>query len=100
MLQLPYRDVSDASEEPDLMVDQQESGIVGRDPFLVCFLFHNFAFICRAVPTGTIIALTLSARLRSGNTLLLTFLALAADVVLRRLRKWFVALPPIRIVAR
>jgi hypothetical protein len=59
MLQLPYRDVSDASEEPNLVVDQQESGIVGREPFLFCILFHNFAFVRGAVPTGAVIAFTL-----------------------------------------
>jgi hypothetical protein len=35
MRQLRYRDVSDAREEPNLMVGQEESGIVGREPFLV-----------------------------------------------------------------
>jgi len=44
MLQLRYRDVSDASEEPNLMVDEEESGVVGREPFLVCFLFHSLVW--------------------------------------------------------
>ena len=59
MLQLRYGDVSNASEEPNLMVDEEESGIVGREPFLVSFLFHSFLFVRCAVPTGTIIALTI-----------------------------------------
>jgi hypothetical protein len=33
-----------------LVVDEEESGIVGREPFLVCFLFHGFAFVrCAAI---------------------------------------------------
>src|SRR6266480_2572609 len=44
MLQLRYRNVSDAREEPNLMVDEEQSGIVRREPFLVCFLFHSFVW--------------------------------------------------------
>src|SRR3989442_10991814 len=44
MLQLRYRDVSDASEEPNLMVNEKQSGFVRRQPFLVSFLFHSFAW--------------------------------------------------------
>src|SRR5216684_1003179 len=41
MLQLRYWNVSDAREEPDLMVDEEQSGIVRREPFLVFFRFHS-----------------------------------------------------------
>jgi hypothetical protein len=34
MLQLRYRDVSDASEEPNLMVDEEESGTIRREPLV------------------------------------------------------------------
>src|SRR5207248_1089029 len=41
MLQLRYRNVSDAREEPNLMVDEEQSGIVRREPVLVFFRFHS-----------------------------------------------------------
>src|SRR5437773_2909876 len=41
MFQLRYRNVSDAREQPNLMVDEEQSGIVRREPFLVFFRFHS-----------------------------------------------------------
>ena len=50
MFQLRYRDVSDPGEEPDLMVNEQQSGIVRREPLRVSFVFHTFilfaVFLC------------------------------------------------------
>ena len=50
MLQLRYRDVSNAREESNLMVDEEESRIVGREPFLVRFLFHSLVWFVAPFP--------------------------------------------------
>src|SRR5213594_2697301 len=50
MFQLRYRDVSDPSEKPNLMVNEKQSGILRREPLRVSFVFHSFisfaVFLC------------------------------------------------------
>src|SRR5258708_31437238 len=50
MFQLRYRDVSDPSEEPNLMVNEKQSGILRREPLRISFVFHSFIsllfFLC------------------------------------------------------
>src|SRR5690349_20201546 len=56
MFQLRHRDVSDAGEEPNLMVNEKKSGVFRREPFLESACFHSFRF-CRwfvVVPFGTV----------------------------------------------
>ena len=71
MLQFAYGDVSDASEQPNLMVNEEESGIFRREPLLVSFLFYSFVWF---VTPFQLERASVSHYLRGsccGNTLLL-----------------------------
>src|ERR1700733_10810033 len=104
MFQFPYRDVSNSSEQSNLMVNEKESGIFRRKPLRISFGFHNFVWFIVLVCCFN--AQSYSHHIwqnsHSENTLLLGspyHLGILAQMELRHLR-YFVAVAEEKNITR